>query len=201
VVSDLAVIAELRDQLSAQEKELDHREKLLLNREHDMVEAKRALGRARMECDSAHDQTGAVWQDYLARLCASTVGRRCSLEFDRVLSGHQFTLSVLETELERQEKELADDQAWGLYPPDRRDLPSELGKLRKHVAEVEDDHVVEVEQLSRLTMEISNALVDLNVMPIQGISSRPRLVKDVMAAFALVSELLCEQALAHEPDA
>jgi hypothetical protein len=53
-----------------------------------------------MEYDAAHDRTGAIQQDYLAWLCASTAGRRRSLEFDRVLSGHQFILSVQEMELE-----------------------------------------------------------------------------------------------------
>jgi hypothetical protein len=46
----------------------------------------------------------------------STLGWRCPLEFDRVLSGHRFILSVQETELERQEKELADDQAESSIP-------------------------------------------------------------------------------------
>jgi hypothetical protein len=48
---------------------------------------------------------------------------------------------------------------------------SELGKLHERVAKVEEDHVVEARHLSRSTMEISNALVDQNVMPIQGIPS------------------------------
>jgi hypothetical protein len=80
-------------------------------------------------------------------------------------------------------------------------LPSELGKLRERMAEVEDDHGTEAEQLSRSTMEISNALVILNVVPIQGIPSQPWLVKDVMAAFTQVLELLCEKAPIHEPNA
>jgi hypothetical protein len=65
---------------------------------------------------------------------------------------------------------------------------SELGKLHERVAKVEEDHVVEARHLSRSTMEISNALVDQNVMPIQGIPSRPWSIKDVMAAFGLVME-------------
>jgi hypothetical protein len=69
---------------------------------------------------------------------------------------------------------LVDDQARGHYPPDGKDLPLELGKLRERVAEAEDDHTVEAEQLSRSTMEISNTLVNLNVLPIQGILSQPR---------------------------
>jgi hypothetical protein len=69
------------------------------------------------------------------------------------------------------------------------------------VAKVEDDRVTKAEQLSWSTMEISNALDDLNLMPIQGIPSQPWLVKDVMAEFALVLERLHEKALVHEPDA
>jgi hypothetical protein len=153
-----------------------------------------------MECDAPHDRTGAIRQDYLAWLRASTVGRWCSVEFDRVLSGHRFILSMHEMELECQEKLLVDDQAWGLYPLDWRDLPSELGKLHDCVAEVEDNRATKAEQLSWSTMKISNALVDLNMMPIQGIPSQPRLVKDVMAVFALVLEWLREKALVHEPD-
>jgi hypothetical protein len=50
-------------------------------------------------------------------------------------------------------------------------------------------------------MEISNALVSLNVLPIQGIPSQPRSVKDVMAAFGLVPEWLHEEVPVHEPNA
>jgi hypothetical protein len=82
------------------------------------------------------------------------------------LSGHWFILSVQEIDLEHREKELANDQAQGMYPPDGRNLSSELGKLHEHVAEVEDDRVIDAKQLSRLTMEISNAFVNLNVLPI-----------------------------------
>jgi hypothetical protein len=59
----------------------------------------------------------------------------------------------------------------GLYPPGRRSLPSELGKLHECVAGTEDDRVIEGEQLSRSIREISGALVDLNVLPIQDIPS------------------------------
>jgi hypothetical protein len=52
-----------------------------------------------MECDAEHDQAMTVQQDYRARLCASTTGLRCSLHFDRVLSGRQFNLSVQEVDL------------------------------------------------------------------------------------------------------
>jgi hypothetical protein len=85
-----AVIVELREQL--------------LTREHGVVEAERDLGRACMECDTAHDRAGVVKQDYHTRLLASTTDGRCSLEFDRFLSGCQFVLSVQGTYLKRREK-------------------------------------------------------------------------------------------------
>jgi hypothetical protein len=69
------------------------------------------------------------------------------------------------------------------------------------VADVEDDRAVEAEQLSRSTMEIANPLVNLNVLPIQGIPSQPRSVKDVMAEFGLVLERLREEVPLCEPDA
>jgi hypothetical protein len=44
------------------ERELDEQENTLLAREQSVVEAERALGRARMECDAIHDQAGATQQ-------------------------------------------------------------------------------------------------------------------------------------------
>jgi hypothetical protein len=78
---------------------------------------------------------------------------------------------VQEVDLERHEEKLVEDQAQGLYPPGDRSLPSELGKHHDRIAGTEDDRAVEVEQLSRLIREISDAQVDLNVLPIQDIPS------------------------------
>jgi hypothetical protein len=52
-----------------------------------------------------------VKHDYHARLHASTAGRQRSLEFDQVLSGRRFILSVQETDVKCREEELANDQA------------------------------------------------------------------------------------------
>jgi hypothetical protein len=49
------VIMELREQFLDRERELDERENALLTKEHCVVVAERALRRARMECDAAHD--------------------------------------------------------------------------------------------------------------------------------------------------
>jgi hypothetical protein len=65
------------------------------------------------------------------------------------------------------------DQVRGLHPSVRRNLSSELGELLEYVAGVRDGRAVEGEQLSWLTMAISDALVDLNMLPIQGIPAQP----------------------------
>jgi hypothetical protein len=80
---------------------------------------------------------------------ASIVRQWHSIEFDRVLRGRQFILFVQETDLERREEKLANDQAQGLYPFDGRNMSLELEGLHEHVAGVEDDHVNEGKQLSR----------------------------------------------------
>jgi hypothetical protein len=98
-----------------------------------MVEAEHALKRACMHCDAVHDQATTVPEDYQGRVHASTTSRWRSLEFDWILSGCQFILSVQVVDLEGLEEKLAKDQSRGLYPPNRRNLPSELVKLREHV--------------------------------------------------------------------
>jgi hypothetical protein len=61
------------------------------------------------------------------------------------------------------------DQVRGLHPFVEMNLSSELGELWECVVEVRANRAIEGEQLSWLTMAISDALVDLNVLPIQGI--------------------------------
>jgi hypothetical protein len=66
---------------------------------------------------------------------------------------------------------LVEDQARGLYPLNGMSLLLELGKLHECIAGTEDDRTVEAEQLSRSIREISDTLVDLNVLLIQDIPS------------------------------
>jgi hypothetical protein len=103
VVSELAVVMELQEQLLAQERGLDERENTILAREHGVVEAERSLRRANVECDAVHDLATTVWEDYRAWMHASTTSWWHSLEFDQVLSGRQFILSMQEVDLDRQE--------------------------------------------------------------------------------------------------
>jgi hypothetical protein len=78
----------------------------------------------------------------------------------------QILLSLQETNLERQEKKLVEEQAWGLYSSNGQDLSVELEELREHVAGVEGEHGIEAMKLSQLVLEISDSLVDLGVFPI-----------------------------------
>jgi hypothetical protein len=62
--------------------------------EDDLVATEHALGWACMECDTECHRVEDVWQDYRARMRASTAGCWCSLDFDWVLRGRQFILTV-----------------------------------------------------------------------------------------------------------
>jgi hypothetical protein len=75
------------------------------------------------------------------------------------------------------------------------DPPPELEKLREHVAGVKDERAVEAKLLSWSwsVRDISGALVDLNVLPIQGIPLQSRSAKDILAEFGLILERLREE--------
>jgi hypothetical protein len=72
----------------------------------------------------------------------------------------------LEMDLEVREVKLVGEQVRGLHSFDGRDLPAELEELHTCVAKVEDEHVIEVGELSWLVVVISNTLVDLGILPI-----------------------------------
>jgi hypothetical protein len=95
VVVVSAMVTKLQEQLLVRKRELDSRENALMAWEYDLAATKCALGRARMECDSAK----AVRWDYRDRMCASTAGCRRSLDFDQVLRGRQFILTAREMTL------------------------------------------------------------------------------------------------------
>jgi hypothetical protein len=142
--------------------------------EDDLATTERALGKVCMECDAKCNRAEAVQQDYRAKMCATTTSSWRSLDFDQVLRGCQFILTVWGTDLERREEKLAEEQAWGLYSFDVRNRSVELEELHEHVAGGENECVVEDVQLSRSVMEISNALVDLGVFPTRDIPAQPR---------------------------
>jgi hypothetical protein len=82
-----AMVIDLQEQLLVWERELDSRENALIAWEDDLATTERTPGRARKECITECDRTEAVRQDYRARMCASTAGCRCSVDFDLVLRG------------------------------------------------------------------------------------------------------------------
>jgi hypothetical protein len=131
-------------------------------------------------------------------VCAFTAVCRRSLEFDRVLEGHQCFPSVHETDLERQEEKLDEEQAQDFYSFDERDLSAELEELHGHVARVENERTAEALQLSRSVMEISNALVDLGAFPIWDIPVHPESAQEVLTTHSLILECLREE---HASDA
>jgi hypothetical protein len=69
-------------------------------REDDLAAIEHALGRARMQCDTECGWAKAIWLNYRARMCASTTSCRHSLDFDWVLRGREFILTVRGTDLE-----------------------------------------------------------------------------------------------------
>jgi hypothetical protein len=85
---------ELQEQLLARERELDSKEGALMNREDGLAASLCALGRVHMECDAKCDRAEAVRQDYRARICAFVAGCRRSFDFDWVLEGCRFLLSL-----------------------------------------------------------------------------------------------------------
>jgi hypothetical protein len=133
--------------------------------EDDLAITKRALGLEWMEGDAECERAEAVRQDYRARIRASTTSCQHSLDFDRVLRGRQFILTVWEMDLKQWENRLVEEQVWGLYPFDGRDLSVEVEEVREHMAGVENERTVEAMQLSRSVKEISDALVDWPCFP------------------------------------
>jgi hypothetical protein len=69
-----------------------------------------------------------------------------------------------------------------LHPFDRRDLSAELGEIRAPMVRIEVESAAEAGQLSQLVMEISNALVDLGMLPIQNIHHLPKSIQEAQAS-------------------
>jgi hypothetical protein len=110
---------------------------------------------------------------------------------------NQFILSMQEVDLEQWEEKLAEEQAWGLYSFNGRDL---LVELREHVVGIESDCATKVVQLSLSAVEISDALVDLGVFPVQDIPAQPKSVQDgLMVASPILEHLWEEHASGTEP--
>jgi hypothetical protein len=77
-------------------------------------------------------------------------------------------------DLEVQEVILAEEQTCILHHFDGRDLSAELEEIHVHVDGIGGERAAKAGQLSHLVAEISNALVDLGMLPVQDI---PQLLK------------------------
>jgi hypothetical protein len=87
--------------------------------------------------------------------------------------------------LEVQKTILAEEQKRDMYPPDGRDLSVELDKTHTCFDRINDEHAAEVGLLSQLVMGISNALVDLGMMPIQHIPQLLKSAREVVGAYKM----------------
>jgi hypothetical protein len=121
---------------------------------------------------------------------AFIAGCRCSLDFNRVLEGRRFFLSVHEMDLQRQEEKLAEEQARVLSSFDGGDISAEVEELHGCVAGIQSERAIEVVQLSRSIMEIFDALIDLGTFSIRDIPAQPELAQDVLTAAILILECL-----------
>jgi hypothetical protein len=81
----------------------------------------------------------------------------------------QILLSLQEMDLEVREVKVVVEQACGLDSFDGRDLSTELEEIHTCVAGVKDECITEAGKLLKLVVEISNALVDLGMLPIRDI--------------------------------
>jgi hypothetical protein len=78
------------------------------------------------------------------------------------------------------------------------DLSAGFEELRLHMVEIEDERAIEAVRLSRLVMEISDALIDLGVFPIRDIPLLLRSAQEVLVSADLILEHLREE---HASDA
>jgi hypothetical protein len=93
-VAASTVAFELPKQLFAWVRELNSREGVLMAWEDVLAASECALGRACAECDTECDQADVVRQDYLARVHTFIASYRCCFDFNRVLEGRRFLISV-----------------------------------------------------------------------------------------------------------
>jgi hypothetical protein len=156
------------------------------------------LGRVHMECNTEHTRSEAFWQDYLAWMHSFTTSSRCSFNFDQVLEESRTFLSIQEMNLGRWEEKLMEEHAHDLHSFNRWDLLAGLEELHSCMAEIEDECATEAVRLSRLAMEIPDALIDLGVFPIWDIPLLLESAQEVFASADLILECLREE---HASDA
>jgi hypothetical protein len=157
----------------------------------------RALGTVRTECDTSHVKAEAAQQDYLAQTRAFSSRSKQLIILSWMLQERQILLCLQEMGLEVREVMLVEEQAHGIHPHDGRDLSVELEGIHACVDGIGGERGVEAGQLMQLVMEISNALADLGMLPIQDI---PQLSKSAQEALTVVGLFLERLREAHASD-
>jgi hypothetical protein len=106
------------------------------------------------------------------------------------LEERQTLLSLQETDMEVWEAKLTEEHVRGLHSFDKRDLSVELEEIRVRVVEVEDECATEAREMSQFILEISNALVDIGMLPIRDIPQLSNMAQEVLAVADLILEHL-----------
>jgi hypothetical protein len=88
------------------------------------------------------------------------------------------------------EAKLVKEQARSLHSFVRRDLSTELEELQACMDGVEDERATKVGKLSMLVVGISNALVNLQMLPIWDILQLSKSVLEVLVVASLILECL-----------
>jgi hypothetical protein len=88
---------------------------------------------------------------------------------------------------------LAEKQPRGLHSFNGQDLLLELEELCACMAGVKDEQATETGELSKLVVEISNAQVDLGILPIRDIPQLPMLAQEVLSVTGLIRLHLREE--------
>jgi hypothetical protein len=157
---------------------LESREVAITAWEDGLAVLERALGWVCKEHDYSHVQAKAAQQDYLARMCAFISWSKQLISLSRMLEEHHILLCLQKMDLEVRKAMLVEEQEQeqerDLYPHNGWDLSAELEGIHARVDRIEVECAAEVGQLSWLVMEISNALADLGMLPIQVIPQLPK---------------------------
>jgi hypothetical protein len=91
---------------------------------------------------------------------------------------------------EVQAVKLVEELACGVHFFDGRDMSVELEGLHARMTSVEDECPTEAGKLSMLVVGISNALVDLKMLPIWDIPQLPKIAQKILTAAGLIPERL-----------
>jgi hypothetical protein len=166
VVATSTAAVELQVQLLAREKELDSRKGAIAAWEDGLTAFVHALVGVCTKYDDRCVQAEVVQQDFLAQRTASSSWFKQLHHLSWMSGERQIFLCLQERDLEVQEVILVEQQACVLHPFDGQDLSMELEEIRVHVDGIASERAVEAEQLSQLVVGISNALVDLGVLPV-----------------------------------